>query len=142
MERNTTAGDHKRVITRLSGLACLLALGGGLALAAPGAAHAQLSGMFGTTTGPRLNQEDTKLAGAAVKKLLDEKPATVGHYEQWSNPGTGNHGKFTIMSIYTAHGLPCRKVNSQVVYGKSNIAPRTVSLGACQVASGQWKTAE
>jgi surface antigen len=142
MKRNTmTAGSHRTARSKLSRLAWLAALGGTLALSGAPAAQAQLSYIFGTTSGPRLSDEDYKIASAAVVKLLNETPAAVGRFEHWSNPASGNHGKLTIQSLYTMNNMPCRKVSSYVVYNaKSGLAPRTTVLGACQVPSGEWKT--
>jgi surface antigen len=135
------AEPGRKAISKLSRLACLVVLGGALALAGTASAQAQLSNILGSTAGPRLSDEDYKIATAAVVKLLNETPAKAGLYEHWSNPATGNGGKLTIESLYTMNGMPCRKVSSYVTFAASSgLAPRTTVLGACQVPSGAWKT--
>jgi hypothetical protein len=131
----------RRALSQLSRLACLATLSGALALTGAAAAHAQMYNLFGSTDVPRLTDGDYKIASATVVKLLNETPAKAGLYEHWSNPATGNSGKFTILSLYTMDAMPCRRVTSYVVYNKdSGFAPRSLTLGACQVASGEWKT--
>jgi surface antigen len=122
-------------------LACLALAGALLGTAGGTAAKAQIFTPFGMGyNGPSLKQADYDAAKVAVGKLLNEKPAQVGRYESWSNPASGNHGRFTILSIYTQDNMPCRKVKADVIYGKAGSAPRSFTLGACQIPSGQWKT--
>jgi len=121
---------------RLSKTACLLAAA--LAVSA-GAAHAQMINPFGRYTGPTLSKDDYNIAGGVVSKLLNEQPPKLGSTADWSNPATGNHGTFTLLDIYTSKGMPCRKVKGDVVYGKTSAHPRSTTLSACQVPSGQWK---
>lgn len=135
------AGPIGKAISQLSRLACLAMLSGALACTGVTAAHAQMYNLFGSTAGPRLTDDDYKIASATVVKLLNETPAKAGRYESWSNPDSGNKGKFTILSLYTMDGMPCRRVTSYVIYNKdTGFAPRTLTLGACQIASGEWKT--
>jgi hypothetical protein len=122
-------------------LACVALAGALLSTAGGTAAKAQIFSPFGLSyTGPALKQSDYDTAKVVVGKLLNEKPATVGRHEGWSNPATGNHGTFTILSIYTQNNMPCRKVKADVIYGKAGAPPRSFTLGACQIPSGQWKT--
>ena len=121
-------------------LAALLLTGGMLTAGCATAARAQMFNPFGGYTGPTLNKDDYQIAGAAVTKLLNEKPAAAGQSEDWNNPATGNHGTFTIQSIFTAKDMPCRKVKGDVIYSKPNSNPRSLTLNACQLPSGQWKT--
>lgn len=123
------------------GLARRLALGGALAAGLGGTAAAQNYSLFGTNFGARLTQQDYKLATAAVVTLLDETPAKAGLYEHWHNPASGNGGKLTILGLYTKNGLPCRKVKSTTLFNaKTGLAPRSTTLGACEVAPGEWKS--
>jgi surface antigen len=124
----------------LSKLAVLLLAGGMFTISHASAAKAQMVNPFGGYTGPTLNKDDYNLAGGVVTKLLNEKPAAAGRSENWSNPVSGNHGTFTILSIFTSKGMPCRKVKGDVIYGKANSHPRSITLDACQIPSGQWKT--
>jgi surface antigen len=118
-------------------LACLVLAGALLGTAA----QAQMFNPFGIGyNGPTLKQDDYNIAKVAVGKLLNEKPATVGRYESWSNPASGNHGKFTILTIYTQDNMPCRKVKADVIYAKAGAPARSFTLGACQISTGQWKT--
>jgi hypothetical protein len=122
-------------------LACLLFAGALLATTGGTAARAQMFTPFGMGyNGPSLKQDDYDAAKVVVVKLLNEKPAEVGRYESWSNPASGNHGKFTILGIFTQDNMPCRKVKADVIYAKAGAAPRSFTLGACQIPSGQWKT--
>jgi hypothetical protein len=122
-------------------LACLLLAGALLGTAGGTAARAQIFSPFGLGyNGPALKQDDYDIAKVAVGKLLNEKPAQAGRYESWNNPASGNHGKFTILSIYTQDNMPCRKVKADVIYAKAGAPPRSFTLGACQIPSGQWKT--
>lgn len=118
----------------------LLLLAGTLANAYSKMANAQMISPFGGYNGPTLGKDDYKLAGEAVEKLLNETKPTIGRYDTWSNSASGNHGKFTILSIFTSKGLPCRKVNSYVVYRKAGSAPRSFTLDVCKLPSGEWKT--
>jgi surface antigen len=124
----------------LSKLACLLLAGGLLSTAGGAAAKAQMINPFGGYHGPTLKQDDYNLAGDVVTRLLNEKPAQVGHYEDWSNPASGNQGKFTILSIFTSKNMPCRKVKAEVIYAKTGSNPRSFTLDACQLPTGEWKT--
>ena len=128
----------KKVIEEGSKLALLLAVAGSLALASTEMAKAQMINPFGTYNGPTLGKEDYKLSNAAVEKLLDRKTPTVGAYDTWNNPTSGNHGKFTIREIFTSQGMPCRKVNSSVYYHRSG-AHRSFTLDVCKLPSGEWK---
>ncbi len=125
---------------RMAKLAVLLLAGSMLTISHATAAKAQMVNPFGGYTGPTLNKDDYNLAGGVVTKLLNEKPAAVGRYENWSNPVSGNHGKFTILSIFTSKDMPCRKVKGDVIYGKASAHPRSITLDACQLPTGEWKT--
>jgi surface antigen len=124
----------------LSRLACLLLAGGLLSAAGGVAAQAQMLRPFAGYNGPTLKQDDYNVAGGVVTKLLNEKPAQVGHYEDWNNPASGNHGKFTILSVFTSKNMPCRKVKADVIYASANSHPRSFTLDACQIPTGEWKT--
>jgi surface antigen len=95
---------------------------------------------FGKYNGPTLGKEDYKLAREAVGELLNETTPAVGGYDTWSNSASGNHGKFTILEIFTSKGMPCRKVNAYISYGKAGSAPRSFTLNVCKLPSGEWKT--
>ena len=128
---------------RFFGLARAVMLGGSLACGMAGAAAAQLSTPFGPDSKARMTDEDYKLWGDAVTKLLDETPAKAGSTQSWSNPASGNHGVFTILKLYTMNNMPCRKVNSLVTYNPElGYAPRSLTLGACQTANGEWKVTD
>jgi surface antigen len=118
----------------------LLLMAGSLAIVSFNMAQAQMINPFGKYNGPTLGKEDYKLARQAVGKLLNEKPPTVGDSETWHNAASGNHGKFTILDIFTSKGMPCRKVNDSVSYGKVGSAPRSFTLDVCKLPSGEWKT--
>ena len=121
-------------------LALLLLGGGFLAIVHSNMAQAQMINPFGVNSGATLGKEDYKLAREAVVKLLDEKTLTVGSYDTWHNPASGNHGTFTILDIFTSKGMPCRKVNSHTVYRKVGANPRNFTLDVCKLPSGEWKT--
>jgi surface antigen len=125
---------------RTSRLWPMLAFGGLLAVGQAGAAHAQLINPFGVNNGTLLTAQDYKLGGAAMKKLFADPPA-IGRHETWSNPVSGNHGKLTIMDVFTSKNMPCRKVESHVVYKKKGALPRSLMLNACQLPTGEWKLA-
>jgi len=127
---------------RLSKAAGFLAAAVVLSMAHAGTAHAQMINPFGGYNGPTLSNEDYKIAGSAVSKLLNEQPPKLGSTADWSNPATGNHGTLTLLDVYTSKGMPCRKVKGDVIYGKTSSAPRSNTLSACQVPGGQWKTTE
>jgi surface antigen len=116
----------------------MLAFSGLLAIGHAGAARAQMINPFGVNNGMLLTADDYKLGGAAAKQLFSDPPA-VGRYETWSNPVSGNHGRLTILEMYTSKDMPCRKVKSHVVYKKTGALPRDVTLNACQLPTGEWK---
>jgi hypothetical protein len=118
----------------------VLVLGGLLAIVQAGTARAQLINPFGVNNGTLLTADDFKLGGAAFNKLLSDPPA-VGRYETWSNPVSGNHGKLTIVEMYTSNDMPCRKVKVHNVYNKAGALPRDWTLNACQLPTGEWKLA-
>jgi surface antigen len=103
-------------------------------------AKAQMINPFGRYNGPTLGKEDYTLARESVEKLLNEQTPTVGGYDTWSNSASGNHGKFTILDIFTSKGMPCRKVNTSIFYHKAGAAPRSFTLDFCKLPSGEWKT--
>jgi surface antigen len=107
--------------------------------AGAGAARAQIINPFGVNNNNTLSNEDFTLGRAAVTKLLSETPA-VGRYETWSNAKTGNHGKLTITSIFTRNSMPCRKLNSLIVFAKKGSAPDTLVFDVCKTSDG-WKIA-
>lgn len=121
-------------------LACLLMVTGFLVLLSSNMASAQMINPFGKYNGPTLGKEDYKLAREAVGKLLNEQTQTAGRYDTWSNSASGNHGKFTILEIFTSKGMPCRKVNSYVSYAKAGSSPRSFTLDVCKLPNGEWKT--
>ncbi len=129
-----------KMAVRLTKLAFVLAVGGSLNIACSAGAKAQMITPFPGYHGPTMSKEDYKLANVAVDKLLNEKPPEIGRYETWSNPASGNHGKYTILNIFTSNGMDCRKVSSDVVYGEVGVAPRSFTLDACKLPTGEWKT--
>jgi surface antigen len=131
------AGSAGQTLTRL--VLCLIAsiiLSAGYARSA----NAQMLNPFGGYNGPTLGKDDYIVARNAVATLLNEAPPAVGRYEHWKNPTSGNHGKFTIVSIFTSKGLPCRKVSAEIIYSKAGSSPRSFALDACKLPSGEWKT--
>jgi hypothetical protein len=104
-----------------------------------GAAQAQIINPFGVNNGNTLSNEDFTLGRAAVAKLLSDTP-TVGRYESWSNPASGNSGKMTIASIFTKNSLPCRKLDSLIVFSKKGSDPNTLVFDVCKTSDG-WKIA-
>jgi hypothetical protein len=121
-------------------LALLLMVAGSLAIVSCETAEAQMINPFGKYNGPTLGKEDYKLAREAVDELLNEKMPTIGGYDTWSNSASGNHGKFTILEIFTSKGMPCRKVNAYISYHKAGSTPRSFTLNVCKLPSGEWKT--
>lgn len=91
--------------------------------------------------GPTLSRDDIDAGIAAAATLLHDAPVATGTFESWVGPKTGNNGTLMITKVYEHGGLPCRVVESRVVY-KSTGSTRVFSLKACQVASGQWKLAD
>jgi hypothetical protein len=120
-------------------LAFLLIMAGALTVISPNMAKAQMINPFGKYNGPTLGKEDFKLARQSMERLLNEKAPTVGRYDTWSNTASGNHGKFTILEIFTSNGMPCRKVNEHIFYQKSGV-PRNFTLDFCKTPSGEWKS--
>jgi surface antigen len=132
--------EVRRLMVRMSKLAFVVATGGLLATAYCAAASAQMITPFAGYTGPTLSRDDYRVATVAAGKLLNDKPVEIGRYEDWSNAASGNSGSFTILSIFTMNGMPCRRVKAHVVYSKASAPPRSFTLNACQIPSGQWKT--
>jgi surface antigen len=132
--------DARKMARRLPKLAFLLAISGSLATACSAVAQAQMINPFGVNNGQSLTKDDYKLANGAVAKLLNEASSEVGSYEDWSNPASGNHGKFTVLDIFTSKGMPCRKVKSSIVFSKAGAGPRSYTLDACKLPTGEWKT--
>ena len=132
--------DAKKVIVGGLRLAFLLIVAGSLSIAGSKMAKAQMINPFGKYNGPTLGKEDYKLAREAVGELLNEKTPTVGDYDAWSNSASGNHGRFTILEIFTSKGMPCRKVNAYTIYHKPGSSPRSFTLNVCKLPSGEWKT--
>ena len=95
---------------------------------------------FGKYNGPTLGKEDYKLAREAVEASYLTKRPTVGDYDTWSNSASGNHGKFTILEIFSSQGMPCQKVNASISYRKTSSSPRSFTLDFCKLPSGEWKT--
>ena len=118
----------------------LLMVSSFLCIAYSGMAEAQMINPFGVDNGATLGKDDYKIAGEAVEKLLNEKDLSLGRFDTWSNPASGNHGKFTILDIFTSNGMPCSKVNSHVAYRKAGAAPRNFTLDVCKLPNGEWKT--
>ena len=132
--------DAKKVVVGELKAALLLIAAGSLAVASSQTAEAQMINPFGKYNGPTLGKEDYKLADEAVGALLNEKTPTVGAHNTWSNPASGNHGKFMVLEIFTSNGMPCRKVNESISYRKAGSAQRSFILDLCKLPSGEWKT--
>jgi surface antigen len=113
---------------------------GPLTIASSNMAQAQMINPFGKYNGPTLGKEDYKLAGQSMEALLNKTPPTVGGYDTWRNAASGNHGKFTILEIFTSKGMPCRKVNASISYRRGSGVPRSFTLNFCKLPSGEWKT--
>jgi surface antigen len=138
---NISGQPQHKMVGQLARLARGLILGGSLATGLAGTAAAQNFSLFGSTSGARLTPDDNRVATAALVKLLNESPATPGHYEHWNNPTSGNGGKLTIQNLYTKNGLPCRHVTSTITFNaRSGLAPRDTTLGACQLPNGEWRS--
>jgi len=104
-----------------------------------GAARAQIINPFGVNNNNSLTKDDYTLGRAAVTKLLSDTPS-VGRYEDWSNPASGNSGRLTIASIFTRNSMPCRKLDSKIVFGKKGSAPNVLVFDVCKTTDG-WKIA-
>jgi surface antigen len=131
--------DVKKVVVRGMKLAFLLMLAASLAMVSLHTANAQMINPFGFYRGPTLGEQDYKLAREALETLLNEKPPIVGHYDTWNNSASGNHGKFTILEIFTSREMPCRKVNADISYRRSG-STRSFTLNFCRLSGGEWKS--
>jgi surface antigen len=105
-----------------------------------GDAQAQINPFRGNH-GPKLAKEDIGARSAAALKLLNQHPAKVGETESWVGPKSGNQGTLTIRRVYQRSGMPCRAVNSQVLF-KRQQSKRDFTMNVCRVSTGQWKLAE
>lgn len=103
-------------------------------------AQAQINPFRGSH-GPKLAKEDIDARSAAALKLLNQHPARVGETESWVGPKSGNQGTLTIRRVYQRSGMPCRAVNSQVLF-KRQQGKRDFTMNVCRVSTGQWKLAE
>lgn len=137
--RLATPNAREMVVGGLK-LTLLLMTAGWLTIASSEAAKAQMINPYGRYNGPTLGKEDYRLANRAVEHLLNENPPTVGAYDTWHNSASGNHGKFTILELFTSNSMPCRKVKSSTYYQRSG-AYRSFTLDVCKVPGGDWKIA-
>ncbi len=131
--------NARKMAVRPAKFLFMLLLAGTLVSAYSNMANAQMISPFGQYNGPTLSKDDYQLAREAAEKLLNETTPTIGSYVTWRNLASGNQGKFTILSIFISNGLPCRKVNSYVVYRRAG-SPRSFTLDVCKLPSGEWKT--
>lgn len=117
------------------------ALTGGLvaALAFVSIAHAQLLNPFPGFSGPVMNDQDWKLARAALRTLLNHGQATVGRRELWNNPADRRHGSLTMLGSFQYNGMDCRRVQSSASF-PDRLNPRVFTLRLCRIPSGEWKT--
>lgn len=104
------------------------------------AAHAQLN-LFSRSRGPVLPKADIDARSAAAQKLLNDDPASVGQAESWTGPKSGNQGTLTIRRVFERSGMPCRSVESNVVYKQAQ-TKSSFTLTACRLATGEWKLAD
>jgi surface antigen len=139
MKRMAAEAKLKKMVVRGMKLALLLILVGSLAIASSHTARAQMISPFGPYRGPALGEQDYKLAREALETLLNEKPQTVGNHDTWNNSASGNHGKFTILEVFTSQKMPCRKVNADISYRRSE-STRSFMLNFCRLPSGEWKS--
>ena len=129
----------KNMVVRELKLALLLVVAGSLAMVSSRTANAQMINPFGFYSGPTLGKQDYKLAREALEPLLNEKPPVVGDHDTWNNSASGNHGKFTILEIFTSQEMPCRKVNADISYHRSE-STRSFVLNFCRLPGGEWKS--
>jgi surface antigen len=129
----------KRMHMRGLKLTLLLIVAGFLAIVSPRLAKAQMINPFGFYNGPTLGEQDYKLALEALQTLLSEKPPIIGGFDTWSNSDSGNHGKFTILELFTSKEMPCRKVNANFFFRNSGFT-RSFTLNFCELPSGEWKS--
>ena len=139
MKRMAAEVNVKKIVVRGLKLALLLGVAGSLAMVGSRTANAQMINPFGSYRGPTLGKQDYKLAREALETLLNEKPPIVGDYDRWSNSDSGNHGKFTILEIFTSQDMPCRKVNADISYRRSG-STRSFMLNFCRLSGGEWKS--
>jgi hypothetical protein len=129
----------KKMVLRGVKLALLLIVAASLETASSRTVNAQMINPFGFYRGPTLGKQDYKLAREALDTLLNEKPPVVGDHDTWNNSASGNHGKFTILEIFTSQKMPCRKVNADISYRRSE-STRSFVLNFCRLPGGEWKS--
>ena len=83
----------------------------------------------------KMTDEDMKIAGAAIRKALDE--GAEGQAYPWSNPATKASGTVTPVKSLVIGGRQCRKVDFETRAGdRSNRS----SWNICKTKDG-WKVA-
>jgi len=122
-------------MTRRSTGAAALAAAVAAAFAAP-AAFA-INEMFARDAPiTRMTQEDFDIAGAVMRKALDE--GEQGHAYPWSNPATSASGTVTPLASFTREGMRCRGAAFSITTrGETSRS----EWNLCRTPQG-WKVAE
>ena len=84
----------------------------------------------------RMTQEDFDIAGAVMRKALDE--GEQGHAYPWSNPATSASGTVTPLASFTREGMRCRGAAFSITTrGETSRS----EWNLCRTPQG-WKVAE
>jgi surface antigen len=83
----------------------------------------------------RFTEEDFTLLRRAAGTVLDSGSRDAS--EEWANPGTGNSGRVTVTSRFTAaDGRPCARLRMDA---RSAAFDGSWTYTVCRVADGDWK---
>lgn len=84
----------------------------------------------------RMTQEDFDIAGAVMRKALDE--GQEGHAYPWNNPATSASGTVTPLASFTRQGMSCRGAAFTITTrGQTSRS----EWNLCRTPAG-WKVAE
>jgi len=95
--------------------------------------------VYGIGTGGRgLTKEDLEMVRQASAELYQNPKATVGMFNTWENPQSGNSGTVMLIKQFQAKGLECWRLRHNLMIKVGN-TKRQIEVSRCKAPDGTWK---
>lgn len=89
---------------------------------------------------PGLTQGDLDRMRAAAARLYEG--VSIGTIERWRNPHSLNAGEIKLVRRFTAHGMPCRRLEYITRFNVDRTRLSHAFINWCMVQQGEWKIVE
>jgi len=115
----------------------IVTLAGSLMVGA--AAYAQGLTLPWDEMSPLTGEDRAMIKDTVQRQIHDQRPNTVA---KWANPASGHSGTITLLSKLVRQGMPCERIEYQIVEPGGQQQHGHYIFTSCQLSDGTWKLAD